>query len=76
MVHLYSSVTMNHFIKFILQNANGVKIADILVNLKVPSTTDLEAVTRNIEQIKHSKMALLTETENFISQVLRNQISR
>ena len=65
-VHLHSSVTMNHFIKFILQNAIGIKIADLLVNLKVPSIIDLEAVTSNLEQIKASKSLLLNGTEELI----------
>ena len=75
-VHLHSSVIMNHFIKFILQNASGVKIADLLLNLKVPSIIDLEAVTTNVEQIKASKSLLLNDTEELILKLLRIQISK
>jgi hypothetical protein len=75
-IHLHSTCTMNHFIKFILQNATGVKIADILLNLKVPAITDLEAVTSNVEQIKLSKALLLKDTEELISLLLRTQISK
>lgn len=75
-VHLHTSSTMNHFIKFILQNAMGVKIADILLNLKVPTIKELEAVTSNVEQIKISKSDLLKETEDLISKILRSQISK
>ena len=75
-VHLHSSVTMNHFIKFILQNAIGIKIADLLVNLKVPSIIDLEAVTSNLEQIKASKSLLLNGTEELILKLIRTQISK
>ena len=75
-VHLHSSATMNNFIKFILQNANGVKIADILLNLKVPTIQELEAVTNNVEQLKLSKALLLKETEDLISHILRTQIAK
>lgn len=75
-IHLHSSTTMNHFIKFILQNAMGVKIADILLNLRVPTIKELEAVTSNVEQRKLSKSLLLKETENLISIILRSQISK
>ncbi len=75
-IHLHSSSTMNHFIKFILQNATGVKIADILLHLKVPTIKELEAVTSNVEQRKLSKSLLLKETENLISIILRSQISK
>lgn len=75
-IHLHSNATMNHFIKFILQNAMGVKIADILLNLKVPSINDLTAVTTNVEQIKASKSLLLSNSEELISRILRTQISK
>jgi hypothetical protein len=67
---------MNNFIKFILQNATGVKIADILLNLKVPTIQELEAVTNNVEQLKLSKALLLKETEDLISHILRTQIAK
>lgn len=75
-VHLHATSLMNHFIKFVLQNASGVKIADILVNLRIPSLSELSAVTKNVEQIKASKEQLLKETEEMVSAILRNQISR
>lgn len=75
-VHLHASQLMNQFIKFVLQNANGVKVADILVNLRIPDLTDLMNVTKNVEQIKVSKEQLQKETEELISAILRNQISR
>ncbi|MDO9182394.1 MAG: hypothetical protein Q7U04_08285, partial [Bacteriovorax sp.] len=75
-LHLHSSVIMNHFIKFVLQNANGIKIADLLLNLKVPSIKDLLEVTSNVEQIKASKNLLITSTEDLISKILRTQISK
>lgn len=75
-VELHSSPLMNHFIKFVLQNATGAKIADILVNFRIPSLADLTNVTNNVEQIKNSKELLLKETEELISTLLRNQISR
>lgn len=75
-IHLHTTAAMNHFIKFILQNATGVKIADILLNLKVPSIEDLTFVTTNVEQIKVSKSLLLNNTEELISKLLRTQISK
>lgn len=75
-IELHSSAIMNHFIKFIMQNASGVKIADILLNLKVPSISDLTIVTSNVEQIKSSKFLLLNNTEELISKLLRTQISK
>jgi hypothetical protein len=75
-VHLNTSKIMANFIKFILQNAHGIKIADILTNLKVPTTLDLESITSKFEEIKNVQLTLQTETENLISQLLRNEISR
>ena len=75
-VHLHSGSLMNHFIKFVLQNANGVHISDILLNLKVPSFTDLERVTKRFEELKTSKQTLLKETEELIAQILRTEINR
>lgn len=75
-IHLHSSVSMHHFIKFILQNAIGVKVADLLLNLKVPSIKDLEAATANVEQIKALKFLLLKDTEDLIAKLLRTQISK
>lgn len=75
-IHLHTSITMNHFIKFVLQNALGTKIADILLHLKVPTIKELEEVTTNIELIKASKTNLLKTTEDLISKLLRTQISK
>ena len=75
-IHLHSSVVMIHFIKFVLQNAMGVKVADILLNLKVPSTADLISTTKSFENLKTTKMALLKETEELIAVILRTEISR
>ena len=75
-IHLHSSALMNNFIKFILQNANGVKIADILLNLKIPLIKDLEDTSAKVEQINASKALILKETEELISTLLRTQISK
>ena len=75
-IQLHSSALMNHFIKFILQNATGVKVADLLLNLKIPLIKDLEEASANVEQIKASKSLLLKETEELISMLLRTQISK
>jgi hypothetical protein len=75
-IHFYSSPIMNHFIKFVLQNATGVKIADILLNLKVPTLKDLESTTKHFEQLRESKTLLLKSTEELIAQILRTEISR
>lgn len=75
-IHLHSSALMNNFIKFILQNANGVKIAEILLNLKIPLIKDLEETSAKVEQINASKALILKETEELISTLLRTQISK
>ena len=62
--------------KFILQNATGVKVADLLLNLKIPTIKDLEAVTANVEQIKVAKSQILKDTEELIFKLLRTQISK
>ena len=67
---------MVHFIKYILQTANGIKIADILLNLKVPTILDLTATTKNFEDLKSTKQNLLKETEDLIAGILRSEISR
>ena len=75
-LHLHSTATMNHFIKFLLQNAIGAKISDILLNLKVPNNNDLKLVTNNLEEFIASKNLLLEHSENLISKLLRTQISK
>lgn len=75
-IHLHSTPVMIHFIKFILQNATGVKIADILLNLKVPKASDLILTTKSFENIKTTKLALLKETEELIAVILRTEVSR
>ncbi len=75
-IHLHSSAVMVHFIKYILQTANGIKIADILLNLKVPTILDLTATTKNFEDLKSTKQNLLKETEDLIAGILRSEISR
>jgi hypothetical protein len=75
-IHFYSSNIMNHFIKFILQNATGIKISDILLNLKVPALKDLEETTKRFEDLRAGKINLLKDTEELIAQLLRSEISR
>ncbi len=75
-IHLHSSPIMIHFIKFILQQAMGVKISDILLNLKVPSTKDLEETTKKFEELKSCKQDLLLATESLIAALLRNEVSK
>jgi hypothetical protein len=67
---------MNHFIKFILQNATGIKIADILLNLKVPALKDLEETTKRFEDLRAGKLTLLKNTEEMIAHILRSEIAR
>ena len=67
---------MIHFIKFILSSANGVKIADILLNLKVPSEKDLKEITKKFEDVKETKQTLYSETIGLISQILTSEVSR
>ncbi len=75
-IHLHSSPIMIHFIKFILQQAVGVKVSDILLNLKVPSTQDLLESTKKFEELKSCKQDLLLSTEALIATLLRNEVSR
>ncbi len=75
-IHLHSSPVMIHFIKFILQNAMGVKVSDILLNLKVPTAADLIQTTKSFENLKATKLALLKETEELIAVILRTEVSR
>lgn len=75
-IHFYSSPVMNSFIKFILQNATGVKISDILLNLKVPALKDLEETTKRFEDLVATKTLMLKNTEDLIAQILRTEISR
>lgn len=75
-VHLHSSKIMNHFMKFILQNATGVNISDILLNLKVPAQHDLEEITKSFEDLKVAKLSALKETEELIGYILRTEINR
>lgn len=75
-IHLHSTPVMIHFIKFILQSANGIKISDILLNLKVPSLKDLNETTKSFEDLKGFKIALLKDSEELIAGILRTEVSR
>jgi hypothetical protein len=75
-IHLHSTPVMIHFIKFILQSANGIKISDILLNLKVPSLKDLNETTKSFEDLKEFKVALLKDSEELIAGILRTEVSR
>jgi hypothetical protein len=75
-IHLHSNPVMIHFIKFILQSASGIKVSDILLNLKVPSIKDLNETTKRFEDLKAFKMALLKDSEELIAGILRTEISR
>ena len=65
-----------YFIKFILQNAMGIKVSDILLNLKVPTAADLVQTTKSFENLKATKLALLKDTEELIAVILRTEVSR
>lgn len=75
-IHLHSSMIMIHFIKFILQSANGIRISDILLNLKVPTIKDLTHTTKSFENLKEIQVALLKESEELIANILRTEVSR
>lgn len=75
-IHLHSNPVMIHFIKFILQSAMGIKVSDILLNLKVPSLKDLNETTKRFEDLKAFKMALLKDSEELIANILRTEVSR
>jgi hypothetical protein len=74
LITIHAPILMNHFLKFILNNAIGIKVSDILINLKVPSQADLEKVVEELELINNTKEDLISKTENLILQTLRNQI--
>lgn len=73
-LNLHSSPIMGHFIKFILQNAIGVKISDILLNLKIPMFHELEETCKYFEQIKNCNESLLTKTEHLITSALKTEL--
>lgn len=75
-IHLHANAPMIHFIKFILQGATGIKIADILLNLRIPSAHDLEMTTKKFEDLKSTKIALLSDTEELIAGILRSEVSK
>lgn len=75
-ISLYSTENMVQFLKYILQNAVGYKISDILVGLKVPSASELDEVLAKFSIIKDNKIDLLKRTEALINQIFQDQISR
>lgn len=74
-VTFHTSALMNHFLKFILNNAIGMKISDILINLKAPSEQELAKIIEEFELINNVKEELVSRTNALILQTLRNQIS-
>jgi hypothetical protein len=75
-VNFHTTKSLAHFIKFILQSAMDVKIADILLNLKVPTSVELETALLKYEEMKTTYTSIQQETEKLISQLLRNEISK
>lgn len=75
-ISLYSTENMVQFLKYILQNAIGYKISDILIGLKVPNAKELEEVLSKFSIIKDNKIDLLRRTESLINQIFQEQISR
>lgn len=75
-VQVHASTLMLHFIKFLLQGANGMRIDEIVANLRVPSDKDLTEVTKKFEDVKLTKIQLFNETKDLISFILRTEVSR
>ena len=74
-VAFYSHPKMLKFIKFILQNATGAKISDILLGLRIPKLTELEATLKEFEQIRENENHLLERTQKIIQQIFIEQVS-
>ena len=74
-VTFHTSTLMIHFLKFILTNAIGMKISDILRNLKAPCVSDLEKVMSDFEAANVIKVDLLNSANELIIQILRNQFA-
>jgi hypothetical protein len=74
-VSFYSNESLIQFIKFILQNATGIKIADILIGLKLPTIVEFENVISKFSMIKENKHNLIKKTDLIISKIFQDQIS-
>lgn len=73
-ISIYSNENMINFMKFIIQNAEGAKIADIIMGLRVPSISDLESVIAKFSGLKECKIELIKKADNMIARIFQNQI--
>lgn len=74
-VAIYSADNMVQFLKYILQNAIGYKIADVLRFLKAPTIAELDQVISQFSIVKDNKINLIKKTDQIIAQIFREQIS-
>ncbi len=75
-VHLHGNITMLNFIKYIIQNAAGLRIVDVLMNLRIPRAVELEEAMNKIQEVQDTQMDLLQKTKDLISTILRNQLTK
>jgi hypothetical protein len=74
-ISIYSSQNMIQFMKYILQNAAGVKISEIMLGLRMPLIDDLDSTLSKFKMVKDNKQILLSRTNNLIEQIFIEQIS-
>lgn len=74
-VKIHAEAAMINFIKFVLTNATGMKISNIIQALKVPKTDELKLVLENYKMLSESISKLHEETLKHIVALLGQQIS-
>ncbi len=73
-VILHSHPVMISFVKYVLENAYGHKISDIITQLKVPSISDMETLFQNHDNLENVLNSLNEKTEQFIAHIFNSSL--
>lgn len=74
-VKIHAEQVMINFVKFVVSNASGMKISNLIQALKVPRTQELKSVLENYKTLNDAILSLHSETMKQVVGLLGQQIS-
>lgn len=75
-LRLYGDKTLLEFIRFIFNSALGTPISQLIQNCSIPRAIELKSLLENFAQVSGQIEDLAERTENLISDLLQQQISK
>ncbi len=69
-VEMYSAPLLIQFLKFILDQAYGHRVSDILSTLRIPKLSELQKLTNNYQDLASTFEEIKNQNENFIASIL------